>query len=226
MSVLKFRDEATGEFISIPTIKGEDGKIQYTAGHGIKIENNVISTTDQAVELSSETSTNGDMIVKLLDEGGESLSEITIPIKERSIYYAEILSDNWYNAEVLQPILDQAYKNGYDDVFIKIKDGTRFITCSGMSLQSLTKTSNTTIMWANLRYVTGSSTNPNTIFYGYACANGVSLDNNGNVTITSTGLKNNSIRVMKDSNYITGYDATKTQVLKNVNGTLQWVSEN
>lgn len=42
MSVLKIRD-TDGNFIDIPTIKGEDGAIQYTAGEGIKIENNIIS---------------------------------------------------------------------------------------------------------------------------------------------------------------------------------------
>lgn len=43
MSVLKIRDEKTGNFIDIPTIKGKDGAIQYEAGDNIKIENNVIS---------------------------------------------------------------------------------------------------------------------------------------------------------------------------------------
>lgn len=144
---------------------------------------------------------------------------------ERSIYYAEIFASNWYDASVLQPILDLAYKGGYDDVFIKIKDGTRYIQCAGLSLQTLSTSSSSTFMWANLKYITGSSTTPNTIFYGYACANGVKLDENGDVSIDTTGLKQGSIKVMKDADQIIGYDKTKTQVLKNVNGTLTWVNE-
>lgn len=144
---------------------------------------------------------------------------------ERSIYYAEIFASNWYDASILQPILDLAYKGGYDDVFIKIKDGTRYIQCAGLSLQTLSTSSSSTFMWANLKYITGSSTTPNTIFYGYACANGVKLDENGNVSIDTTGLKQGSVKVMKDTEQITGYDKTKTQVLKHINGVLQWVSE-
>lgn len=146
-------------------------------------------------------------------------------VAERSIYYAEIFASTWWDASVLQPILDLAYKGGYDDVFIKVADGTRYIQCAGLSLQTLSTSSNSTFMWANLKYITGSSTTPNTIFYGYACANGVKLDENGDVTMTSTGLKQGSIKVMKDADQITGYDKTKTQVLKNVAGTLQWVTE-
>ncbi len=142
---------------------------------------------------------------------------------ERSIYYAEIFASNWYDKEVLQPILDLAYKGGYDDVFIKIKDGTRYIQCAGLSLQTLSTSSNSTFMWANLKYITGSSTTPNTIFYGYACANGVKLDENGDVSIDTTGLKQGSIKVMQDMASIDGYDATKTQTLKQVKGVLQWV---
>lgn len=146
-------------------------------------------------------------------------------VAERSIYYAEIFASNWYDSSVLQPILDLAYKGGYDDVFIKTKDGTRYIQCAGLSLQTLSTSSSSTFMWANLKYITGSSTTPNTIFYGYACANGVKLDEDGNVSIDTTGLKQGSVKVMKDMENITGYDASKTQTLKNVNGTLTWVND-
>lgn len=46
MAILKFKDK--GEWKSIAAFKGEDGKdgaIQYTAGPGIKIEDNIISAT-------------------------------------------------------------------------------------------------------------------------------------------------------------------------------------
>ena len=147
-------------------------------------------------------------------------------IAERSIYYAEIFDTNWYEKETLRSILDLAYKGGYDDVFIKTSDGTRYITCSGASLQSLNSSIKTTILFANLKYITGSTTSPNTLFYGYAYANQVTIDDNGDVAINSTtGLYQNSVKVMKDASLLTGYDETKTQVLKNVNGTLTWVDE-
>lgn len=56
MAILKFKDK--GEWKSIAAFKGEDGKdgaIQYTAGPGIKIEDNVISATldgDGGLELT------------------------------------------------------------------------------------------------------------------------------------------------------------------------------
>ncbi len=147
-------------------------------------------------------------------------------IAERSIYYTEIFASNWYEKETLQEILDLAYKGGYDDVFIKTNDGTRFITCSGASLQDLNSSIKTTILFANLKYITGSTTAPNTIFYGYAYANQVTIDDNGDVAINSTtGLYQNSVKVMKDMTLIDGYDKSKTQVLKNVSGALQWVTE-
>lgn len=47
MAILKIKDE-TGKFVDIPAIQGppgKDGAIQYAAGDGIKIEDNVISAT-------------------------------------------------------------------------------------------------------------------------------------------------------------------------------------
>lgn len=57
MAILKIKDE-TGKFVDIPAIQGppgKDGAIQYEAGEGIKIEDNVISV-------------DGEMIKKLISE--------------------------------------------------------------------------------------------------------------------------------------------------------------
>lgn len=109
-----------------------------------------------------------------------------------------------------------------------VTTGSRFITCSGGDLQSLSKDTATNLQFVSLQNITGSTTAPTTIFYGYCYANGVKLDENGNVIISgSVGKSGGSVKAMKDTAFteITGYDATKTQVLKNINGTLTWVSE-
>lgn len=151
-------------------------------------------------------------------------------LEHNTLYFGLIdgTNDNWFSKEKLQPVLQDAYINGYHDIVIKTTTGSRFITCSGGDLQSLSKDTTTNLQFVSLQNITGSTTAPTTIFYGYCYANGVKLDESGNVTISgSVGKSGGSVKAMKDTAFteITGYDATKTQVLKNINGTLTWVSE-
>lgn len=151
-------------------------------------------------------------------------------LEHNTLYFGLIdgTNDNWFSKEKLQPVLQDAYINGYHDIMIKTTTGSRFITCSGGDLQSLSKDTATNLQFVSLQNITGSTTAPTTIFYGYCYANGVKLDENGNVIISgSVGKSGGSVKAMKDTAFteITGYDATKTQVLKNINGTLTWVSE-
>lgn len=151
-------------------------------------------------------------------------------LEHNTLYFGLIdgTNDNWFSKEKLQPVLQDAYINGYHDIMIKTTTGSRFITCSGGDLQSLGKDTTTNLQFVSLQNITGSTTAPTTIFYGYCYANGVKLDESGNVTISgSVGKFGGSVKAMKDTAFteITGYDATKTQVLKNINGTLTWVNE-
>lgn len=151
-------------------------------------------------------------------------------LEHNTLYFGLIdgTNDNWFSKEKLQPVLQDAYINGYHDIMIKTTTGSRFITCSGGDLQSLSKDTTTNLQFVSLQNITGSTTAPTTIFYGYCYANGVKLDESGNVTISgSVGKSGGSVKAMKDTAFteITGYDATKTQVLKNINGTLTWVNE-
>ena len=151
-------------------------------------------------------------------------------LEHNTLYFGLIdgTNDNWFSKEKLQPVLQDAYINGYHDIMIKTTTGSRFITCSGGDLQSLGKDTTTNLQFVSLQNITGSTTAPTTIFYGYCYANGVKLDESGNVTISgSVGKSGGSVKAMKDTAFteITGYDATKTQVLKNINGTLTWVNE-
>lgn len=151
-------------------------------------------------------------------------------LEHNTLYFGLIdgTNDNWFSKEKLQPVLQDAYINGYHDIMIKTTTGSRFITCSGGDLQSLGKDTSTNLQFVSLQNITGSTTAPTTIFYGYCYANGVKLDESGNVTISgSVGKSGGSVKAMKDTAFteITGYDATKTQVLKNINGTLTWVNE-
>ena len=151
-------------------------------------------------------------------------------LEHNTLYFGLIdgTNDNWFSKEKLQPVLQDAYINGYHDIMIKTTTGSRFITCSGGDLQSLSKDTTTNLQFVSLQNITGSTTAPTTIFYGYCYANGVKLDESGNVTISgSVGKSGGSVKAMKDTAFteIAGYDATKTQVLKNISGTLTWVNE-
>lgn len=151
-------------------------------------------------------------------------------LEHNTLYFGLIdgTNDNWFSKEKLQPVLQDAYINGYHDIMIKTTSGSRFITCSGGDLQSLSKDTTTNLQFVSLQNITGSTTASTTIFYGYCYANGVKLDESGNVTISgSVGKSGGSVKAMKDTAFteITGYDAAKTQVLKNINGTLTWVNE-
>lgn len=145
---------------------------------------------------------------------------------DRGIYYAEIFGTKWYDKATLQPILDLAYKGGFSDVLIRANTGGRYMTITGMNLQNLTSSTTTDITFGALSNLVGNYLTPTTINYGYVYANKVGLDSSGNVVINgTTGIVMGSVDLMKGASGITGYDSTKTQVLKNVKGTLQWVSE-
>lgn len=181
--------------------------------------------------------------MSLLNPYSETLSKIEVSIpaatqdyvdseitEHNTLYYATIegTNDNWYTKDKLQPVLQAAYDGGYHDIMIRTTSGSRFITSSGLDLQTISETVSANLQFVNLQNLTGSTTAPNTIFYGYCYANTVKLDSEGNVVISgSVGKAGGSIKVMKESALtdITGYDASKTQVLKNVNGALTWVNE-
>jgi hypothetical protein len=147
---------------------------------------------------------------------------------DRGIYYAEIFGTKWYAKENLQPILDLAYKGGFSDVLIRANTGGRFMTITGMNLQNLSSSTTTDITFGSLQNLIGNYLTPTTINYGYVYANKVGLDSEGNVVINgTTGMLMNSIDLMKSTalTEISGYDSSKTQTLKNVNGVLKWIDD-
>lgn len=155
---------------------------------------------------------------------------VSSQLEHNTLYYATVdgTNDDWFAKPKLQPVLQAAYDGGYHDIMIRTTSGSRFITSSGLDLQSISETTSANLQFVNLQYLTGSTTAPNTIFYGYCYANTVKLDSTGTVIISGTvGKTGGSLKLMKESAFtdIKDYDATKTQVLKNINGTLTWVEE-
>ena len=145
---------------------------------------------------------------------------------DRGIYYAEIFGTKWYSKENLQSVLDLAYKGGFSDVLIRANTGGRFMTITGMNLQMLSSSTTTDITFGALANLVGNYFTPETINYGYVYANKVGLDSSGNVVINgTTGMNMGSVTLMKSASSISGYDSAKTQVLKNVKGTLKWEDE-
>lgn len=151
-----------------------------------------------------------------------------------SIYFAnvEASNDNWCTKQNLTPILQEAYNKGYNDIMIRtVTNGARFLTCKGGDLQQLAQGKEIDLMFVNLQHLTGSTVTPNRMYIGYSYAYGVTLDNNNNITINGdvgTMLANNNyVDLMKldGLSEYAGYDASKTQVLKNINGVFTWVNE-
>ena len=97
--------------------------------------------------------------------------------------------------------------------------------CSGSDLQNIDGSS---LQFVSLVHPTGSSTKPNRMFIGYFYANTIKVVD-GVVTIEGTTGKSpvSYVDLMKENALaeMQGYDATKTQVLKNINGQFTWVSE-
>lgn len=155
-------------------------------------------------------------------------------LSQYPLYYAEVNGtvDNWCNSATLLPILKEAYSGGYKDIMVKTIDNARFMTCHGVDLQMLTQTSNANLKFVNLQYLTGSTVNKTRMYYGYAYAEGVQLNSHGEVVITGNcGILpsgTNYVDLMEKDGLkqISGYDSTKTQVLKNVQGQIKWVDEN
>lgn len=154
-------------------------------------------------------------------------------LSQYPLYYAEVdgTVDNWCNSDTLLPILKEAYSGGYKDIMVKTIDNARFMTCHGVDLQMLTQTSNANLKFVNLQYLTGSTVNKTRMYYGYAYAEGVQLNSHGEVVITGNcGMLpsgTNYVDLMEKDGLkqISGYDSSKTQVLKNVNGEIKWINE-
>lgn len=72
MAILKIKDE-TGKFVDIPAIQGapgKDGAIQYVAGEGIEINDNVISCTNSGTLGSDIYTTNIEALVEIEETQG------------------------------------------------------------------------------------------------------------------------------------------------------------
>lgn len=144
-----------------------------------------------------------------------------------TIYFANSTGDNntWIEKDKLQPLLQEAYDKGYHDIIIRTTQGTKYIMCSGSDLQNIDGSS---LQFVSLVHPTGSSTKPNRMFIGYYYANTIKVVD-GVVTIEGTTGKSpvSYVDLMKENAFteMQGYDSTKTQVLKNINGVLTWQNE-
>lgn len=175
------------------------------------------------VSVGEPTSNSHSATKKYVDEKlGNAQTELS------TIYFANSTGDNntWIEKDKLQPLLQEAYDKGYHDIIIRTTQGTKYIMCSGSDLQDIDGSS---LQFVSLVHPTGSSTKPNRMFIGYFYANTIKVVD-GVVTIEGTTGKSpvSYIDLMKENALVEmqGYDATKTQVLKNINGQFTWVDEN
>lgn len=247
MSVLKFKD-LEGNWIDIPTIKGTDGAIQYTAGAGITIEDNVISAT--AVELTGEYDDNGDIDIKLLDEYGKTVSKTTIPVcKETHYVWDKTAGDT--AKELFQKVYN-AYINENKILNVDLADGNKRYKLTSVSTPDLTNE-----VWCNFMDIPIITNNVDFVFIQSISAvltvagglvtavevkefvdkfklvrefdgkNGA-LPTNNTFAYTPTSDYEPATKLYVDETHYKhypNYSASKTQALKNINGVIQWVNE-
>lgn len=230
---------------------------KLTAGTGITIEDNVISTITTAevgeagVELAS-TYLDDKLTISLLDEGGTQLSKIeqTIPsCKETHYAWDKSTGDT---AKALFQQVYNNYKNG-KLLNVDLKDGNKLYKLTNISQPN----SMGAEYWCQFRtidwYTNGTdmvflqtvnavlnvagdivqsidvkeSINQFALVREYDGTNGA-LPTNNTKTYVPQGNYEPATKLYVDKThymYFPGYSSSKTQTLKNVNGTLQWVDE-
>lgn len=249
--------------------KGEDGKdgyVQYSAGTGINITNNVISASGYTLPVASADTLGG---IKL----GEGLSA-----DENGVVSAqggEIIPYTWaeygFFSGLERQITDTVFITNVENIITKYLDKSK--TVKRIAAFSDTQSTNTNPVYMTYTCYTKITTSKTRFtFYGdtsffmdynnkYQIAGSVitvsgtwndnqfhittcnikgvpnntviatsstALLKNNTTSFTPTGDYNPSTKLYTDKTHyenMTGYDATKTQTLKNVNGVLTWVSD-
>ena len=241
--------------------KGEDGKdgyVQYSAGSGINITNNVISASGYKLPIASADTLGGITL-------GEGLSA-----DENGVVSANVENIPEVHVDSLfpggqRPITDTIFLENLETLINKYKDKSytiKKIACFVdfgsnqtnpyyMSFSCPSKIMNTRTAY-NFRgdvkllgvfndkrqcFTSQVTVNGNwidDIFHITSCyiigvpENTVMIGINNTYRYTPTGDYNPSTKLYTDKTHyenMTGYDATKTQTLKNINGVLTWVSD-
>ena len=210
-----------------------------TAGENITIENNVISATTSG---GSEDNAHRVYVGQIsYDWGYEQYNEGN----KNKITYKSNQPDAWNE---LEQIINEAFKGGYTTIILRPKndfqDNFTYIS-TGRSIQMMGTSKQIIfrdldmefemrnnraykVKWFHVNGVDNTGENvviTATKIYGYSSVMGIPLAKKNTSSYTPTADYNPSTKLYTDKTHyenMTGYDATKTQVLKNVQGVLTW----
>lgn len=224
---------------------GRDGYVQYTAGDNITIEDNVISassesytagdniTIEDGVISATDTTYTAGTGIDITDNvisatGGDTYKQVYFLTTNVSALFGPT-SLNATDIATLNKVIDD-YRAG-KDVLVIAKNMTfwgsdnQTISCFNV-IGIISSASNwVSISFYSNRYQGDKITTWELSMYRTLRLNNVSTP--ANITSASFPAINapNEIYNLIPPKRISGYDASKTQVLKNVNGTLTWVDE-
>ena len=214
-----------------------------TAGENITIENNVISATTGGG--GSEDNAHRVYVGQIsYDWGYEQYKEGNY---SKTTYKTQ-QPDAWNE---LEQIINEAFKGGYTTIILRPKnDSPQNFTyiSTGRSIQKLSTSQQIVFRDLNMRFEmnnnrafnvkwfivngvdnTGENvTITQTTIYGYSSVMGIPLAKNNTSSYTPTANYHPSTKLYTDRTHyenMAGYDAGKTQVLKNVQGVLTWIDE-
>lgn len=220
---------------------GKDGAIQYEAGENITIEGNVISAKGggggglPVINIGSDNSSSNPFIIDL-----EKLQNGTIIVLDKSLnnFYVKMKDINNVVSLSVNTLRVYMFSNV---VSTTPSDYTNFNSLRLISLDSRATVLNTIYTYMTLTfwafYVSGTTLINK--FYSLYTNNILTTNDNRTISglLTFTTLPKSSVTPTNDDHLVrkgyvdalpttySGYDATKTQVLKNINGTLTWVDE-
>lgn len=208
-----------------------------------------IPETTGGVELSTEQNGSG-VDLKLLDEGGEQLSKVTIPVSE-AIHYSWDKSTGDTAIALFQDVYNN-YKNG-ELLNVDLKDGNKIYKLTNISQPN----NKGTEYWCQFRtidwYTDGTdmvflqtvnavldvsgdivqsvtvkeSINQFALVREFDGTNGALPTNNTKEFTPQGDYEPATKKYVDETQYkrMPGWSSQKTQVLKNINGVLTWVSE-
>lgn len=229
---------------------GRDGYVQYTAGDNITIDNNVISATDTTYEAGTGIDITNNVISATGGSGGEETKIFYLSGEYTRTTSANL---NATDLETLKKFIDY-YMSGKNCLLIVKKlvfKGSNDFTPNGLDVIGNVSTDGSNLVidfyfnrpfFQYNRIVNGniysrriivSSNTPSTITSASFSASSNPDAKSGVITVGNTasynvtGDYNPAHKKYVDDKPTTyaGYDATKTQILKNINGTLTWVDE-
>lgn len=211
-----------------------------TAGENITIENNVISATTGGG--GSEDNAHRVYVGQIsYDWGYEQYNE---GYKSKSTSKTQ-QPDAWNE---LEQIINEAFKGGYTTIILRPKNDYQndfaYIS-TGKSIQMLDTSKQIIfrdlnmyfemnnnraykVKWFNINGVDNTGENvviTDTSIWGFSSVMGIPISKKNTSSYTPTADYNPSTKLYTDKTHyenMTGYDASKTQVLKNIQGVLTW----